>query len=89
MHSVPHIAPIVGSPLKQHYQPVRVIYRQLSQQDLVNQGEDRGIRANSQSERKDSDCGEEGTSAKRAQGEPEVRDEVAHVPYTSIRAIGY
>jgi hypothetical protein len=56
-----HVAAVVRALLEQHDQLLGRRNRQLPQQDLIDQREDGGVRADSQSKRQDRDDREEGT----------------------------
>ena len=72
VHPRPHVAPHVAALLVEHDQLLGVRDGKLAQQDLVDQREDRRIRADAQGQRQDGDRGEEGAAAKAAHGQAEI-----------------
>ena len=78
MHAVAHVVSVVGAPLIQHHQLVRLLHRQLAQQNLIKQGENRRIAANPQRHREDRHRGEQRTATKRAQSKSKVQRQIGH-----------
>ena len=64
--------------LVEHHQLLGILHRQLAQQHLVDQREDRGVGADAERERQDRDDGEERAAEQPAQGQPEVVDGLSH-----------
>ena len=72
VHARAHVAAAVRARLIQHHQLVRVLHRQLAQQDLVDQREDRGVRADAERERQDRDDRKQRAAKEAADGQLEV-----------------
>jgi len=72
MHSRSHVAAVVRALLKEHDQLFGNGYRQLPQQDLIDQREDRGVGANPQRQRQDRHRREQRAAAKPTQRKPKV-----------------
>ena len=72
VHPGAGIAAHIRGVLVQHDELVRRADRQLAQDDLIEEGEDRGICADSQRQRQDRHRGEERVPAKAAQRKPQV-----------------
>jgi hypothetical protein len=64
----------------QEGQLLRVLHRQAPQQDLIQQGEYRGVGADAEGQGKDGHHGEGLGLGEAAKGESEVLDEVSHGP---------
>ena len=64
--------------LIQHHQLFGVYHRELTQQDLIDEGEDRRIGADSETERENRHDRKERTAQKAAHGEPDVVDWKRH-----------
>ena len=64
--------------LIEHHQLVGVLHRQLPQQDLVDQRENRGVGADAKGQREDGDGGEQRIAAQAADREFQIGEEVAH-----------
>ena len=75
---MPMLLPLWAPLLIEHHQLVGRLHRQLAQQDLIDQREDRGVGADPQRQRQDRDGREQRAAAKAAQGEPEVGEDGSH-----------
>ena len=67
----------------------RMFHGQKAQQDLIDQGEDGGVRTNPQGQGQDGDDGEGRRLGERAEGEADVVSETRHVQDTGEHAEGY
>ena len=74
----PHVVAGVRPLLVEHHQALGVAHRQLAQQDLVDQREDRGVGADAEGQREDRDRGEERAAAEAAQRQAEVVGRKGH-----------
>ena len=68
----PHVVAGVRPLLVEHHQALGIAHRELAQQDLVDQREDRGVGADAERQRQDGDGGEERAAAEAAQRQAEV-----------------
>ena len=78
MHSRAHVAAAVRAFLVEHHQLIGVFNRQLSQQDLVDQREDRGICAYSERQRQDCDGRKKRAAAQAANRQAEIGHGCGH-----------
>ena len=78
MHPRAHVAAVVRTLLIKHHQPIRVFDRQLAQQDLIHQRENRRVRANPKRERQRRDDGKEWIAAQPADGQAQVCRRSSH-----------
>ena len=76
---MPHVAAVVRPLLVEHHQLIGVGHRQLAQQDLVDQREDRGIRADAERQRQDRDDREQRAAPEPADGKAKVVGGQSHV----------
>ena len=72
VHPRAHVAAAVRARLVEHHQLVRVLDRQLAEQDLVDQREDRGVGADAKRERQDRHDREQRAAEQAADGELQV-----------------
>ncbi len=78
VHPRAHVAAVVAAALVEHDQLVRRLDRQLAQQDLVDQREDRRIGADAERQRQDRHDGKQGAAAEAAQGEAQITQDGIH-----------
>jgi hypothetical protein len=72
VHAGAGIAAHVRRVLVEHHQLFRILGGQLPQHDLVEQCEDRGVRADAERQREDGDGGKEAIATKAAKRELQV-----------------
>ena len=72
------VAPAVGAPRRHHHQRPRIFDREEAQEDLVEKRENRGVRPDSESERKYTHEREHGRLRERTKGHPQVLSERRH-----------
>ena len=78
VHARPHVAAVVAPLLVQHDQLLGILDRQLPEQHLVDQREDRRIRANPERQGQDGDDGEQRAAAKPPECQSKVREYRSH-----------
>ena len=79
VHPRSHVAAVVCALLVQHHQLVRSRHRQLAQQNLIDQREDRGVGADAQCQRQDRHNGEQRAAEEPAHGKPDVVEGQGHI----------
>src|ERR1700691_1565323 len=85
----PVVSAVVAAAPGQHHQLLRIFHGQLPQNELMDEGEDRGIGADSKSQRKNGDGAEQRRFAQGAEGVAEVLRESGHARYTARAGKSY